>query len=238
MSWSLSQVTSFETCGFKYVLQYQTTKAAEILGLTTVPSRPPPAPAAQRGIDLHKGVELHLTQKTPLPAELERWGDAFKEISTYTFFAEHKVALDRNWQPVAYRSGDAWYRGVFDLKVLKPNLLTVYDWKTGKEWPEHWDQKTIYSIAALAEHPEYTECNAVHVYLDSGKQTPRTYHKDQLHAFRAQWYDRADKLEKAVDSLIYAREPNDLLMAFPMQPNKFCKWCDFSKSKGGPCRFG
>lgn len=237
MSWSLSQITTFEICGFKYALQYMPRESAALLGLAVVPQRPPPAPAAQRGIDLHKGIEMHLHKKTALPPELERWSGAFTEIQTYPLFPEHKIAVNREWKPVAYSSPIAWVRSILDLKVLKPSGLSVYDWKTGKEWPEHWDQKTLYGDMSLAEHPEYSEVTVTHVYLDLGTQTTRTYHRDQLHAFRAQWYDRASKLERAKDELSYAKTANDLTMAFPMQPNRFCKWCDFSKAKGGPCRF-
>lgn len=237
MSWSLSQITVFETCGFKYALQYMAREVAPLLGLKSVPVRPPPSGSAQRGIEMHKVIERHLTQKLPLTPDLERWSNAFTEIQTYPFLAEHKVAVDRNWNHVGYNHPDAWVRSILDLKVLKPNRLSVYDWKSGKEWPEHWDQKTLYGAMALAEHPEYTEVTVTHVYMDNGRQTSRTYHQDQLHAFRAQWYDRATKLERAKDELIYARTANDVEIAFPMQPNRFCRWCDFSKEKGGPCRF-
>jgi len=216
-SWSLSAWSLFERCKFAYKCRY----------IDRVPG-PAPSGPAQRGIDTHKEIEMNLLHGHPLSFELQKkWGHAFNEIKGYELQTEHKIALTREWIPTAWESG--WLRMVLDLKAKKPGGYTVYDWKTGKEYPEHFDQKELYALGVLSEHPEISQVKAVHVYLDLGKQTQREYHRDQLLARRAQWDFKGKKIEAAL-----------LDPSFPWipEPNYLCKWCAYARGNGGPCKFG
>jgi hypothetical protein len=171
---------------------------------------------------------MYLIEGHPLSLELSRkWGHAFDEIKNYEFKAEYKIALTSEWTPTVW--DQSWLRMVIDLKVKKQPGYTVYDWKTGKEYPEHYDQKQLYASGVLAEHPEENSIRAVHVYLDQGRQTVRDYHRDQLIAARIQWSSKAAKLET------YLSNP-DMGQWIP-EPNHFCKWCNYSKANKGPCKF-
>lgn len=216
--WSLSSLNLFERCKFAYKCRY----------ILKVPDTRPPGGPAQRGVDTHKIIEDHLLSGSPLTIELERqWGHAFRELKNFPIEVEHKIALTPYWEPTQWDQG--WLRMVLDLKAKKPNGYTVYDWKTGKEWPEHYEQKELYSIGIMAEHPETTHVKAVHVYLDLGKQTIREYHRDQLPARRAQWDSKAKKLYDYI-------RMGDQGQWIP-EPNYLCKWCAFSKGNKGPCKF-
>jgi hypothetical protein len=216
--WSLSALSLFERCKFAYWNRY-------ILKIRD--ERPRGGPAA-RGTDIHKGIELHLTEGHPLPGEVNSWwSSAFTEIKQYPFWTEHQIGLDRNWMPTAW--DEAWLQMIIDLKVKKPGGYTVVDWKTGKEYPEHYEQKELYALGVHAEHPEENSIAATHVYLDLFKQTKRDYHRDTMPARRTQWNNRVAKLEK------YIKDGDK--GQWIMEKNHFCKWCQFSKANGGTCKF-
>lgn len=153
-------------------------------------------------------------------------------LKAYENYPEHKIALDRDWKWTLWNSEDVWYKGVLDLLVLKrqhkgvgglPTEATVFDWKSGKQYPDHDDQKSIYSLAAYSQFPSVLSVRAVHVYLDLGKNTAKTFHRDEMHELRQYWTDRAAKLEGA-SSFLY-------------NPGWHCRYCAFAKDKGGPCQF-
>lgn len=219
MQWSLSALGLFERCKFAYKCRY----------ILREPDRRKPGGPAQRGIDTHKEIEENLLHGHPLSFELERkWGSAFREIKQYEIQIEHKISLTPEWT-IDPNYKEAWLRMVLDLKAKKPSGYTVYDWKTGKEYPEHYEQKQLYCNGILAEHPEVTNISAVHVYLDLGKQTKRDYHRDQLLASRAQWDSRVKKLAHYLES-------PDMGQWIP-EPNFLCRWCAYSRGNGGPCKF-
>lgn len=214
--WSLSAITLFERCKFAYRCRY----------IDRVPDQRPPGGPAARGTEIHKIIEDHILHNSPLTVELQRgWGHAFSEIKNYELQVEHKIALTPEWSTTHWEG--SWLRMVLDLKVKKQGY-TVYDWKTGKEYPEHYEQKQLYALGVLAEHPEENSIRAVHVYLDLGRQTVREYHRDQLHAARPQWDLRAKKLGDALDDPSYPWIP---------EPNYLCKWCAYAKGNKGPCKF-
>lgn len=217
--WSLSALTLFERCKFAYKCRY----------VLKLPDPRPKGGPAQRGIDTHKTIEDHILYDHPLTFELQRaWGRAFTEIKKFDVQVEHKIGLTPAWVPQEDWKG-SWLRMVLDLKAKKPGGYTVYDWKTGKEYPEHFDQKELYALGVLSEHPEEKSVSAVHVYLDSGRQTRREYHRDQLNARRARWDSRAQKLQGFVESPDTGQ--------WIMEPNFLCKWCAYNKANKGPCRF-
>lgn len=217
--WSLSALTLFERCKFAYKCRY----------LLHLPDNRPKGGPAQRGIDTHKEIEMFLLHNHPLSLELGRkWGYAFTEIKNYPIEIEHKIGLSRNWEVVPWN--DAWLRMVLDLKAHKPPSYTVYDWKTGKEYPEHYEQKELYSLGVMCEDPLVKSVKAVHVYLDLGRQTQREYHRDSLNARRAQWDSRAQKMEEYVKQ--GANHPGWI-----PEPNFLCRYCQYSKAAGGPCKF-
>lgn len=229
--WSFSGLMLFEQCGFKYAAQYLKHRVEAELSV----GLPPRTfhPAATRGTELHAAIDKHLTEGAPLPNELKYWAPAFHEIKSYHIKSEHRIAVRKDWTVCGWTDPDVWCRAILDLLAQKPqNLMAVYDWKTGKQYDEHYDQKEHYALMTIAEHPALSMVRAVHVYLDypNTQPTVREYTPIDLVARRIIWTERANKLEAATN------DP-DLLRAFPMQPNKFCKWCDLRRSAGGPCKF-
>jgi hypothetical protein len=212
MPWSLSKLKTYEQCPAKYKYQH-------IDKLAT-----PQGAAAARGTAIHQDIELFLLGTTPsLPDSLSIYHSWLTGLKGKEMYPEHKVGLGKDWTPIEFDSPDVWLRSVLDLKVLDGNEAYVYDWKTGKVYPDHVDQKTLYTITTFAEHPNLTQVTAMHVYVDLGKNTQVTYHRDQAEQMKQLWQMRINRLEGDT--------------SFLPRPDYGCRWCQFSRAKGGPCRF-
>lgn len=209
MKWSLSALGLFEKCQLKYRFKY----------VDKLPE--PRGTAASRGVDSHKIFEDVMLGKRELPPEFNYYHQMLTELKTRENYPEHKIALARDWTPRDWEDPEVWYRGILDLKVGD----TVYDWKTGKIYPDHDDQKSIYSLGLFSEDPTLQRVRAVHVYIDLGQQREKTFTRDEVPDMRRHWEARVTFLERT--------KPEDMIPS----PGFHCRWCAFSASKGGPCRF-
>lgn len=217
MSWSLSSLGLFEKCQLKYRFKY-IDKLPEARGT-----------AANRGVELHKVVEEFVIGTIDvLPPEINFYTQFLTGIRQHEKYPEHKISVNKEWEPVEWKDG--WYRGILDLKVLGKEAngtreATVYDWKTGKIYPDHDDQKSIYSLGVFSEHPTVSRVRAIHVYLDLGQSREKVYDRAEVQQLRDHWNSRASFLERT--------PPEDMIP----NPGFHCRYCAFSRAKGGPCRF-
>lgn len=211
---SLSKLGTFEQCGAKYKYQY----------IDRLP-RPTNA-SAQRGVDTHAMVELFVKgELDELPAHLDFYSGFLRGLRSIAGVEpEAKLALSETWECRDWDAPEIWWRGVLDLLIPpQSGTVHVYDWKTGKIYDDHEDQRQIYALAAIAKYPDAHEVKATHVYLDLQKNVTQTYHRDQMQALRDTWTRRFKALELASE--------------FPHNPQFKCRWCPFSKVNGGPCPF-
>lgn len=209
MKHSFSKLKCFEQCPAKYNYRYN-------LNLADTPG-----PAAQRGTLMHKFFEDYLaTPGVLVPPDLTMYTGFLNNLKTMGAKPEFKFNLNEEWIPVEKSS---WLVGYIDALIVDPPDATVFDWKTGKEYDDHYEQKEIYALGTFYTFPELSNVRAVHVYTDLGRNTERIYHKDQMPAMRDRWTDRFKKLEAATDF-------------FP-KPQFLCRYCSYSTSNGGPCRF-
>jgi hypothetical protein len=212
MSFSLTKITTYEKCALKYKFRY-------ILNLPETKGA-----AATRGVDNHKFIEDYIREEIPLPASLDFYQSWLKSMRGPMAFPEHKIAVNDKWQLCGWEDPDAYLRAVVDLKyVLSAESVVNYDWKTGKIYPDHVDQKQLYAALVSAEHPEAVEIRSVHVYVDLMKNTEQIYHKDQLPSIQVQWDRRIGVV--AGDT------------QYMPSPGYHCTWCGYSRKIGGPCRF-
>jgi hypothetical protein len=206
---SLSKLKCFEQCPLKYKLRY-------VDGI-----QDPSGPAAQRGILMHAVFENHLRGEDVVwPANLKHYEGFSENLKKSGALPEKVLTLDKDWKPV---EEEVWYKAILDVLLIKEPEAWIYDWKSGKEYDDHYDQKEIYSVAVFCSFPEVSTVRAIHVYLDHGRNTERVYDRSQMPAMRDRWALRFKKLEDTTE--------------FHPNPNFGCRYCGFSKSKGGPCRF-
>jgi ATP-dependent exoDNAse (exonuclease V) beta subunit len=214
-SWSLSAVGTYEKCPLKAKYRY----VDRLEDKRSV--------SAVRGVNSHKAVEDFIKGEVPtLPDALSYYQSFLTGIRSYENYPEHIIELNDQWQPTK-EGEDYWYKGVLDLKVVAPTEITIYDWKTGKIYPDHEDQKSLYSVAAFSEHPDVFSVRAIHVYLDLRVFREKSFHRDQMHELRATWNDRAGKYLNAL------KVPESMIP----NPGWHCRYCSFSRANGGPCKF-
>lgn len=175
-------------------------------------------------MDNHKSLEDFIRDGTPLPPNLDFYTGWLNELRGPAAFPEHKIAVDDKWQLCSWDDQNAYMRSIVDLKyVVSDDVVVNYDWKTGKIYPDHSDQKQLYAAMVSAEHPQALEIQSIHVYVDLGKNTKEEYHRDKILPIREQW----DKRIQAVVS-------DDQHIP---SPGFHCTWCGYSRKVGGPCRF-
>lgn len=237
--WSFSQWSTYQKCpaqyNYRYVqrLPYQTSTAAT------------------RGTDTHAAVENYVKCELhdyPLPNDyLKATLDAYRNHPNGERWTEKKMAFDKDWNSVwvgspesscvmvldAMRCGDDWRK--VKVEHWKGNQEHVYpesrdivyvaEWKTGKPWDEHKEQRLLYALGALRWMHYSTEVQVTTYYLDNTSEPQRTIVKRTAEEkLKALWNERATVML------------NDDILA--PRPGFYCRWCSYSKDKGGPCRVG
>jgi len=181
-------------------------------------------------VDQHQIIEDYFKDvRADLPTELLKYKAWFDQLKAFEHYSENKLAMLEGWQPAAWEDPSAWWKGVLDLKVLSRPKAWVFDWKTGKVYPDHEDQKELYSIATFVEHPDINEIEAWHIYLDlQGKDTKKIYRRDQLPMLIAKWNGKLVPYMQAIERYV----PEEAEMMFVTNPSYLCDYCPF---QGNPC---
>ena len=180
------------------------------------------APAMFRGTDLHNAIEeMILGKRERLPKELSGYDGFVKQLADLGAKPEVAFAWDANWEATGFDAEDAAIRGFYDCKVVTPKQLTIYEWKTGKVYPEHVTQRHLYGMSAMLEHPEHESVNVITTYLDLMENMSTTYHSPMLSTYKWMWTKYINKCQPP--------------QPYPMRPSWKCRTCQFSKKNGGKC---
>lgn len=238
--WSFSQWESYNECPFRW-------KCQSVLKLP----RSPAGPAAARGLEMHdraenyiKGERDHLDPEPSLrfgdrpPALIHpRYIPILDEFRHHPNGARHtelKIAFDEDWHLVpkndpkascimvfdAVRSGGAWSglgKGEHDGQVW------VGEWKSGKFKATHADQRKMYAMGALK-------------YFYADKVTATTFYLEDTHPPQALTAE-ARHFVVLTDMWSHRRDLMRRDQICAPRPGMYCRWCDYSASKGGPCKF-
>lgn len=229
--WSFSQWEAYNSCPQKWKFQ----------SVMKLP-RSPAGPAAARGLEMHDRVEHYIKGEiddiSP-PGGLMFGGkkpaviaekfvsvlDAFREHETGDKYAEFRMGFDEEWYLCGGMSKNASCVGVLDAaRMDKDMTLHIGEWKSGKPKDTHKNQRELYALFGLRRwRPE-----VVHVtthYLEGTAPSERLSVKATAEPKLIKiWDERAAKMQR--DKICAPR------------PQYGCTWCDYAKSKGGPCQFG
>lgn len=219
MRHSYSSYSTFNQCAAKWYYQYVEFKDAP---------RAPPGPAAQRGTAVHESIDRFMNgESDQLHKDIHaKYGMYLTGLkSTFTDLGpEEPWALDQNLQETDFKAKDVWIRGFYDLGAQTPSLFDIYEWKTGRVYETHADQRFLYGMSALTLWQEYEKVTVTGVYFDQGGQKyGETYERKRLTWMQDEWKRRLEHIENA--------------KTHAPTPSYLCKWCDFSKAKNGPCKF-
>lgn len=215
---SFTQWGTYNQCPRKYKYRYRD---------KVVVSDRVKSPAAERGTEIHNTIEALFKDETNVlhPEIEENYGEFFRSLrSTYDCEPEKRWAVNSAWEPCDYKDEDCLVRGFIDLFIRMDNTsVGVYEFKTGKEWDDHAAQKHLYGTVTLISEPDIKDVSVIGVYLDEQRNRTTVYRTEMLSTYKWMWDRRLAMLDK--DDIC---APN---------PSFLCKWCDYSKDKGGPCQF-
>jgi hypothetical protein len=173
-----------------------------------------------------------------MPQELFRFEEEFAALIKEKASGEGNWGFTKNWDPC---SPTDWARCFCRIKVdtvaleifkkgrgLKETHVFIVDYKTGKEYAEHKEQRSLYALGALIMYPDAKTVKVEHWYLDSGtiapEDKPDIWMQEDLERLKVEW-------GKKTTALL-----NDT--TFAPRPSEACRYCFFRKSNNGPCVHG
>jgi PD-(D/E)XK nuclease superfamily len=215
MTWSLTKVKTLAECGARYDFRYNKRL------------KEPKNEYAQRGTDIHANLEGFIRDGTPLTGKLEFYQGFLTALKNHPVpvTPELRIALTREWKPCP-DDEEPWFIAFLDLFRRVEVNANFWDWKSGKIYDDHDDQKEVYALGIFCAYPEIEVVTATHVYVDLGKNREKVFARQfDFERLRDKWGSRALQLDNL--------QPQDLIP----KPSYKCRFCGFSKAVGGPCRF-
>ena len=172
---------------------------------------------------IHKLVEDYISGKpVPFDDKMSYYVPFLDQLREQKARPEVPIALNEKWEPVEWDDPNRWWRGILDCVVDFDDHAIIYDWKTGKEYPDHREQREIYAAAYHAIKP-VSQVRVFHTYLDTRQNTYTVFYAEEMEDLRKRWEGRvAPMLEDTT---------------FVPNPGFHCRYCQFSRSVGGPCQF-
>lgn len=212
-SWSYSRYALYEECPAKAKYKF----------IDKLPE--PGSPAMERGNAIHKLAEDYtkgLIKK--LPPELAKFKDEFAELRKSKPVVEETWAFTAEWKQTQWNDwNNCKVRIKVDASCKDGKTLYVIDHKTGKMRDGYDAQLSLYALAGMLVFPDVNLVDTQLWFLDSGDVVDKQYKVGEREKLRKDW-------EKRTQPML-----ND--KRFAPKSGNACRWCPYSKSKGGPCKF-
>jgi PD-(D/E)XK nuclease superfamily len=212
-AWGFSKLDVFETCKAKFYYQF----------IKKLPSGG--SPAMERGSKMHENIESYLNGwAADLIPDNQLFKQAIDELKAKDFRAEQAMGFDKEWNALSdWFQKSTWLRVKMDASYIDGEHGYAIDFKSGKYRVPSTEQPELYGIALHAKNPELTKVTAEFWFLDTGEVYSRDYTADELLKLRK-------KYEKRV-------EPIYMTSQWDPSPSNECRWCTYSKTKGGACKY-
>lgn len=219
-AWSYSRYACWELCPLQFKLKF-----LDKLGSTG-------SPAMERGDKIHKNIAAYIVGNTetllpdvlknPLPLALVNELRAFPVSDK---LVEQQWGFTAQWKPTGWFGNTTWFRAILDAAAMYEDMTgDVVDWKTGKKYGTAKDQMELNALSFMNQYQLTEAVTSRMVYIDTNDEDQEQFKVADKEKLRAKW--------EAKVTPMFADE-----MYLP-RPNDKCRFCDFSKSKGGQCRFG
>lgn len=222
-SWSFSRYNVYMACPkqayFKFIRKI----------------KEPGSAAMDRGTAYHKLCEEYLKgRRRIVPKELKAIAPDLKELKAKKALAEADFTFKQDWSATRWDDWTgAWCRIKADV-IVPPVVddevptVEVSDFKTGKfkeGYSEYSVQLELYGLAGLLAYPTAQKATSKLIFIDHGITVPSEDEFTQK--------DVA-KLKKKWEIMVRPML-NDT--QFKPKPGSACRFCNFSKAKGGECVF-
>lgn len=183
------------------------------------------------GREVHKAFEDRVKDGKKLPPHLEHCESLLSglEQAGYKLYAEISIAITKDFAPVDYWDKSAWFRGSIDVLAVRGTELIMFDWKTGKRFPD-FGQLKLYSLILSATG--VGESKGVYVWLRDKKSDTVQVTRAQvtttpagvseianLEKVREEYIHRADKFEAAL------QQPPDDAATWVARTSPLCMYC-------------
>jgi hypothetical protein len=196
----------------------------------------PPNPHFEKGDRIHGAAEAFISgaqkKAPPVPEDLGKFAKEAVAMRVAKARTELEWAFTRDWSPTGWFDRDAWLRVKTDVcaDTKAPPTVTILDWKTGRQYDDHRQQRSLYAlgglqlvqIGVLAGGSKDTVLTASHLYTDTGFRAEETFKFSRLPALKREWLAR---IKEMMSDTVYAATPSA----------RACRYCKFGKSRGGPC---
>lgn len=220
VAWSYSRYADYKQCPAKFMYKH----------LMRLPD--PSGPAAARGTEVHNAAEAYIkaAKKPKLIPELKNVKTELDFLRGAGAIAEQEWGFRNDWNWIG-RAGwfgpDVWFRMKADVVVAYDDGTGLLgDWKTGKMYFSNEEQVELFGAVGFMRFPDWTEVDVRLWYTDSpadSNEIQRVYTAREGELIRKDWAKRALPMFKD--------------RKFAPTPNDKCRFCNFAKEKGGPCKF-
>lgn len=244
-AWSFSRWNDWMQCPYKARLKYLDKLITPEMAKRTADvaaGRVEPGPM-ERGETIAKEAERFLKAKRgPVPMSLMPVASTYRALREHgNLSVEQSWGFTKEWKPCSPTDWNrCWLRVKIDVSYTEQtklgrgqyeDTLHIKDNKSGKyndrKVEEYEQQLELYGVAGLTLMPTVTKVTAQLIYSDIGllypEDKPMVFTPKQLDKLQSTWNKRVAPMF------------ND--KRFAPRPGFYCKWCDFSKTKGGPCRY-
>lgn len=197
----------------------------------------PPNPHFEKGDRVHKAAEMYIGSEGKAPPIIPDL-KAVKDKLIFFRKARAKVELEwaftKQYLPTSWFGSDAWLRVKTDVchDTAKPPLVHITDWKTGRVYDDHKQQRSLYALAGLqlvelgqlAGGSKDVHLTAEHLYTDTTQSATEEYTMKDLKPLKNEW---ASRIKQMMSDTKY-----------PAKPGFHCRYCKYRKSNQGPCSEG
>lgn len=223
-SWSYSVYTSYMKCPMSILFE-------KVMRIRIME---PPNPHFEKGNRIHKFAENYISTAGKAPTIIPELKSVKERLSA---FRKMKAIVEQDWAftskylPTSWFGNEAWLRIKVDVCAVTkaPPLVQITDWKSGKVYDEHKQQRSLYALGGLqlvelgllAGGAKDTKVVAEHLYTDTTQSATEEYRLKDLNPLKREW---ATRIKQMMSDTKY-----------PAKTGFHCRYCKFRKSAGGPC---
>lgn len=228
MAWSFSRWHQYEQCPQQFNFKH----------LRKLPAPDDEGPALVRGKQIHAEAESYVDKPSmPLPDNLRLLAGPFKALRELGGASELQKAFNAKWEETGWfdketsKTGAAWCRVVIDRIVYatpKTKTVRIIDYKSGKIRGEYVEQVELYQLSGLLLDPIADSATGELWFTDQGKILGGGPKGEIVAVPRS----AVPKLKKKWEARI---KPMMNDKVFAPKPGNHCRFCHWSKAKGGPC---